>query len=457
MEITIVIIIFLVIIVGAISFFLIRMLVSPKKMSTVLEMIKQNRFQPATKAVKAIMAKDPKNPTAHYYMAKIYMAESKHELALMELKAVSAIGQFDVEIPETEFRKLIATLYERFGQLEEALKEYILLSKNDPTNAEYFYQCARIFDDRGKDDVSLKYSRKAIELDPKHGKAHFTLGTILYKTKHPLEARAEFEAALKYDPSNYDSYYFLGKLLKDANEYTGALLAFERAQKSTVYKLKALVERGATYMNQGSFENAIMELERAVKLAKDDSLNEALFGRYFLALSYEKIKNIDKAIEHWEKIYTKKPQFRDVAEKLAQYQEYRTDDHMKDFLICNNEQFVETCKLIASQAMSLAIRDTLPTTNGVDFITVENESDKWLGTKKMPKLLRFLRVSENIEESTIRSLLDNMKKLSIVRGVLVTSATFTRTATEFAENRSVELYNKENLQEFLKKINTAKK
>jgi len=107
--------------------------------------------------------------------------------------------------------------------------------------------------------------------------------------------------------------------------------------------------------------------------------------------------------------------------------------------------------------MSLAIRDTLPTVNGVDFITVENESDKWLGTKKMPKLLRFLRVSENVEESAIRSLLDNMKKLNIIRGVLVTSATFTRTAAEFAENRSVELYNKENLQEFLKKINTEKK
>jgi tetratricopeptide (TPR) repeat protein len=277
------------------------------------------------------------------------------------------------------------------------------------------------------------------------------LGVILYKTKHPLEARAEFELGLKFDPSNYDSYYYLGKLLKESNDYTGALLAFERAQKSPALKIKALVERGGTYMSQGSYENATIELERAIKLSKDDGSTETLYGRYFLSLCYEKLKNIDRAIEQWEKIYARKPQFRDVAEKLTQYQEYRTDDRIKDYLTCGQEDFVELCKKVASLGLNLAIRDVIGTQNGVDFITVENESDKWLGTKKMPRLLRFLRVSEPLDDSAVRSLLDNMKKLGIIRGVIVTSSSFNRAAVEFAENRSVELYHKEQLQELLKK------
>ena len=118
------------------------MLVLPRRLSSVADLIKQGRYQLATKAVKAVLAKEPRNGSAHYYLAKIYLAESKPELALMELKTVSDIGQFEIDIPETEFRKLIAGLYERFGQLEEALKEYIMLSKNDPGNAEYFFQCA---------------------------------------------------------------------------------------------------------------------------------------------------------------------------------------------------------------------------------------------------------------------------------------------------------------------------
>lgn len=452
MEGLIVLIILVGVAVGVLAIFVIKSIIMPKKISAVANLIKQNRLSAAAKTIKAILVKEPKNPVAHYYMAKIYLAESKAELALMELKTVNTIGQFDYEIPEKEFRILISGLYERFGQIEEALKEYILLSQKEPDNAEYFYQCGRIFNERGKTEVAVKYIRKAIELDAKHGKAHFTLGMILYKTKHPIEARTEFEAALKHDPNNYESYYYLGKLLKENNDYTGALLAFERAQKSPAYKLKALVERGATYINQGSYENAIIELERAIKMSKDDSQNETIYARYFVAACYEKLKNLDKAIENWEKIYMRKPQFRDVSEKLAQYQEYRTDDRMKDFLICNQEEFVKTCQAIASKALSLAVHDTIEIPNGVEFITVEGESDKWLGAKKMPKLVRFLRVSENLDDSAIRSLLDGMKKLSIIRGVIVCSASFTRTATDFAENRPVELYNKEHLQEFLKKI-----
>ena len=125
---------------------------------------------------------------------------------------------------------------------------------------------------------------------------------------------------------------------------------------------------------------------------------------------------------------------------------------MKDFLICNQEQFVKICKAITDSALSMAVHDTIEITNGVDFIAVEGESEKWLGAKKMPKLVRFLRVADNVDDTAIRSLLESMKKLNIIRGVLVTSSSFTRTATEFAENRPVELYAKDHLQEFLKKI-----
>ena len=451
MSFVIVLIIFFGIAVGILSYFLIRMLVMPRRLSAVPELLKQGRPQVAAKLVKAVLVKEPRNATAHYYMGKIYLAENKPELALMELKAVSSIGQFEVDIPETEFRKLIAGLYERFGQLEEALKEFIMLSKSDPGNADYFYHCARIFDERGKADVAVKYARKAVELDPRHGKAHFILGLILYKTKHPLESKAEFELAIKNDPGNYDSYYYLGKLQKEANDYTGALVAFERAQKSPAFRIKALVERGGTYMAQGSFENASIELERAVKMIKDEGSTEALYARYFLAMCFEKMRNLDRAIEQWEKIYARKPGFRDVAEKLTQYQEYRSDDKMKDYLTCGREEFIELCKAITQQALQLNIRDVSMTPNGVDMIAVENDSEKWMGTKKMPRLLRFLRVSEMLDDSSIRSLLDQMKKLSIIKGSIITSSSFNRAALEFGENRAVELTAKDQLQELLAK------
>ena len=214
---------------------------------------------------------------------------------------------------------------------------------------------------------------------------------------------------------------------------------------------------GGLLHEPGVSGQGVPELERAVKLIKDEGATESLYGRYFLAMCYEKSRDLDHAIEQWERIYAKKPGFRDVAEKLTQYQEYRTDDRMKDYLTCGKEEFSDICKSVVESGMGLSIRDILEIQNGVDIIAMEGDSDKWMAAKKLPRLIRFFRVSDNLDEGGVRSLIDKMKKLGVMRGSLVTSSGFTRTALEFAENRPVELLTKDKLQELLSKTGAAKR
>ncbi|HET7838826.1 MAG TPA: tetratricopeptide repeat protein [Rectinemataceae bacterium] len=440
---------------GFLSWFIIRMIATPRQTKAIADQLKQGRATAAIRSAKAILAKDPRNGVAHWYLGLAYLGDSKPELALMEFKAVNQISQFGPELPEVDFRTRIAALYERFNQTEEALKEHILLTKIDPGRAVHFYDAGRLFEARSRIDVAVNYLRKSIEMDERLHQAHHVLGLILYRTKHPMEARSELEAAIKWNPDDFEAFFYLGKILKEGNDYTPALLSFEKAARSPEFRQKALVERGGCYMSQGSLDKAIPELERAVKMIKDEAAPESLYGRYFLAMCHEKNRDLDRAIEQWERIYAKKAGFRDVAEKLAQYQEYRTDDRMKDFLTCGREEFLEICKSIIQTAMSLSIRDVVEVSDGVDIIAVEGESEKWLGAKKLPRLVRFLRVSDNVDDSAVRSLIDQMKKLGVVRGGIITSAGFTRPALEFAENRSVELYTKEKLQEMLAQLPVA--
>lgn len=435
--------------VAFLSWFIIRMVATPRHTKAVAEQLKQGRVAVAIRSSKALIAKDPRNGEAHWLLAEAYLADSKPELALMELKQVGQIGQFGPELSEVAFRTRIAELYERFNQTEEALKELILLTKLDPRGAGNFLQAGKLFEGRGRTDVAIGYLRKAIELDPKLAAAHHHLGLILYRTKHPMEAKTELELAIKWDGDDFEAFFYLGKLLKEMNDFTPALLAFEKSTRNPAFKIKALVERGGCYMSQNALDKAIPELERAVKLVKDEGANEALFGRYFLAMCYEKQRSLDKAIEQWEKIYQKKASFRDVAEKLTQYQEYRTDDKMKDYLTCGKEEFMELCASAVQRAMGLSIRGKEDIPSGVDIIAVEGDSEKWLGTKKQPRLIRFLRLSENVDEAVLRGFIEKMKTLGVVRGAVVTSSAYSRPALEFAENRSVELFNKEQLQEML--------
>lgn len=451
MSFVVILIIILGVVVGFLSWFIVRMVAAPRQAKAVQDQLKQGRVNAAIRSAKALVAKDPHNGEAHWFLGLAYLADGKPELALMELKQVGQIGQFGPQFTEAEFRKQIAALYERFNQTEEALKERILLTKLEPKAAANYYEAGRLFEDRGRTDVAVNYLRKALEIDERISPAHHQLGLIFYRTKRPMEAKAEFELALKWEPEDYEAFFYLGKILKEMSDYTGALLAFEKATRSQAYKIKALVERGGCYMSQNALDKAVPELERAVKLVKDEAAPEALYGRYFLAMCYEKQRNLDLAIEQWERIYAKKANFRDVAEKLTQYQEYRTDDRMKDFLTCGKDEFMETCKAVTQGPMNLSIRDEFEIQNGVDILAVEGDSDKWLGAKKIPRLVRFLRVSDSLDDSAVRALIDQMKNLGVVRGVIVTSSSFLRSAFEYAENRSVELFTKEQLQEMLTK------
>ncbi|MBN2050136.1 MAG: tetratricopeptide repeat protein [Spirochaetales bacterium] len=448
MQFVIIILIFLGIGIGVIAFFLVKSFIAPHRVASLENLYKQGKYAHAIKTAKLIIAKEPRNSEAHYFLGLVYLAEGKHELALMELKTVNQLGEFTKLCPEVKFRRTIAELYRRFHLPEEALKEYLLLIKQEPAVADHYFNAGEMFEERGKTDKALGYYRKTVELQPGHGEALFRLGLLLYRLKKPLEAKEYLEKALRYQPENAKIYYYLGKILKDNHDYVAALVAFEKAQRDNELKIKALIERGACYMSTNNFDKAIPELERASKLSDNDAATEVLYGRYFLAACYEKIRDIDKAIENWEKIYMKKPAFRDVAEKLSQYQDLRTDDRMKDYLTANMEDYYAICKSVTIK-MGLGIRDISDIPNGCQIIAVEGDS-KWRATKKMPKLLWFLRVPELIPETTVRALHEQMKQLSVTRGVIVSSSNFSRKALDFSESRSINLIGKDRLQEILK-------
>jgi tetratricopeptide (TPR) repeat protein len=450
MLITVILIIILGVGVSLFIFFLLRSLLSPKKTATLASYMKQNRTGAVIKMARQIIAKNPKNADAHYFLGLAYQAEGKDELALMELKTVNQLGDFSGYCNEKVFRKKIAELFEKFNQGEEALKEYLLLLKKEPDNADYYFAAGKLFEDRNRSNKAAAFYQKAIEKDSRHGPSYFRLGLLLYRSKRPADARARFDQAIKYNPDDFQPYYYIGKILKEAGDFSGAAYAFEKAQKDPEFKVRSIVERGGAFMSMNSFERAITELERAVKLSDNTDTPEHLYGRYFLSLCYEHTRQIEKAIEQWEYIYSKKPNFRDVSEKLSQYQELRHDDRMKDFLTMSQSDFMDMCKAMTMQ-LNLSVNDVSSIPDGCQIIGAEHQT-KWRNARKMPKLVWFLRTADMVDEQTIRNMNDELKKWNVNRGIIITSSTFSRMAAEFAENRPIELMNREKLQQLLKNI-----
>ena len=309
--------------IGFLIFFLVKKVIIPQRAATAATLEDRKKINQTIRNAKAAIDKDPQNAEAHYLLGKAFLADKREEQAFREYRSASRLGIEGKNIPEIEFRETIASLYAKFNEEEEALKEYVFLIKKHPGNPEYYFRSGLLFSSRGRADRAEQYLAKAVSLNPKEERYRVELGTVYYQTKKVKEASSEFEAALRINPQGGRALLYLGKAHKDTKDFSGALPYLEKASREQEYKLRALVELGSCYMSLRMIDKAIMELERAVNCIEKESEPDSLYARYFLAMCFEKIKDFPKAIVQWEKIYGQKKNFRDVGEKLTQYIEYR--------------------------------------------------------------------------------------------------------------------------------------
>jgi len=198
--------------------FVIKSVLAPKKIETIQKLIKNGKYAAAIKQAKSLTAKNHRDAEARYLLGKAYLAEGKSELALLELKAVNTTAIFSKIIPESEFRKTIAHLFLKYNQPEEALKEYLLLIKLEPFQADHYYQTGVLFEDRENSEQAIQYYRKAIETDPKHAAAHAALGFLLYRAKQTTDAKEHLKLALQIDTRNNKALFIQGKLHRESHD-----------------------------------------------------------------------------------------------------------------------------------------------------------------------------------------------------------------------------------------------
>lgn len=427
----------------------IKSVAAPKKVEGIKKLLKQGKNQAAAKLAKQIIAKEPTNFQAHYYLGKAYMADNRGELALMEYKIVNEKALFDASLPEIPFRKELASLLLKYNQKEDALKEYLLLTKQDSRDPEVFLNAGKLSEQINRKDMALGFYNKCIKLDPKNAQAHAAIGYILYQAKHPQEAKKELDLAIRLNPETYSCYYYLGKLLKDNKDLAGAVKAFEKAQRDNEYKQKALIERGTCYIMANRLDNAMIDLQRAIEVDKSGNSSDTIYAQYFLATCYEKTRKIPKAIELWEQIYKQNKSFRDVAAKLTEYKDLQSNDCLKDFLTSSEIEFIEICKNMALKTLNLATTQADSKKSGCVLLCTEAKNDDWRNNRKFNYLLRFYRDPEPVEDVSIRELLDQGKKFNCTKCYFFSSTTFTRSAVNFAESRPIELVPKEKLEKLL--------
>lgn len=422
----------------------------PKQMSLIRKMIESGNTKGASKALKQMLSKNEHNILAHMYLAEVYYKEKKNELAIVEYKYILRLNKFTREVTEVKVRERLAELYEIFGQLDEAQKEYILLTKLEPEFAIYFFKIGELFYKRNYTDKAFTYLTHAVKLNPGHPETLFYLGIIYYSKGQAVESLNCFNKALHFAPNMFKVHFYIGLLQRVLGMFDKARVEFQMAQRDPEFKLRALLETGKTLFQVENLREAMIELERALSFVTvEDEISIEI--RYVLANCYEKGRDLPRAIEQWETIENFKKGYRDVTAKLNSYEDLRTDDKLKDFLTASKDAFMDMCKRLIV-AMGFDILEVIPIDDdSVDFLATEPEG-KWRNTKRSNRCIKLRRDSAQVNEVLVRQIQEDMKKVQANRGIIISTAGFTPSAMEFALTRPIDLVDRKQLTVHLKKI-----
>jgi tetratricopeptide (TPR) repeat protein len=427
-----------------------RTAVGQKKLQAISKLIESGNTRVALRHAKSLLNRNEKSIDAHWLLGECYRAENRPELALVEYRFIVSSMRFTVMVTERMVRSRLAEVFLELGQIEESQKELVLLAKLDPHNHEIFFNIAKLFEERDFSDSALMNYKRVISINPHHVQAHFRLGVILFNRHEYDEARDEFLTVLKKDENITASYYYLGKIARKSGALEKALDLFEKSLRDASLRQRAYFERASIFMMDKEYQQAIEELEKAVKIGERD-LNAAIAVRYLLALCHETSKKLSKALEHWEWIYQKNPNYKDVAVKLSLYGALRADDKLKDFLIAPQEKFHIYCEKIAN-LLGLGIQQEIKRDQDYFEFTARDSKKKSGMVGRSLNVVRIIRISEPIAYEEIRGLYDKMRNMNASRGIYITASQFTKSAIEFAQIRPIDLIDKEELTNLLQDI-----
>jgi len=135
---------------------------------------------------------------------------------------------------------------------------------------------------------------------------HFRLGSEYLQRGEATSALREFLEAEKFDPDDASVQFGLGSALNAKGRFQEGLQHYRKALEIDPKFAEAHNAMGSTYLELGQWDDAIREFEIALK---DLLYLTPFYVENNLGWAYYKKGNIPRAIEHYRKALTMKPDF----------------------------------------------------------------------------------------------------------------------------------------------------
>ena len=276
------------------------------------------------------------------------------------------------------------------------------------------------------------------------------LGHSRYVLKNYKEAIEVLQRVLDFEPEDKKAQFVLAKSYYALKQSDQALKIFSRLRTDPKIGAISALHSGTLNINAKKYDTALEDFDIG---ARHENVPQPVLLelKYRMAEANLKLGELSKALRLWKEINSLQPDYKDVAGKIAQYQEVNTNRFLQTFLMAASSEFITLCRRIATRyfANSNTKLANISLRKGeYADILAHVRTAQW----EDQVLFRFVRSQGAIGELLLRDLYAHTKEVRAPRGVCVTAGTFSEQALSFAEARMIDLVDKENLIKILKNL-----
>lgn len=192
-----------------------------------------------------------------FYLGQALSTLGRHEEAAAAFEQADKAGYDHIECTLRRAGEVRAT-----GQLDEAEKIVRSTgSEGGAGRAEYSYQMGCILADRGDTFGAIEYFERAVDMDPHHSRALFSLAVQNSVHGNDDDAIRLYERALSRPPYYLGAMLNLGLLYEDKENYTAAeycfrqVLRFDPTNERALLYLKDIEATGDMYYDEETLKN----------------------------------------------------------------------------------------------------------------------------------------------------------------------------------------------------------
>ena len=190
-----------------------------------------------------------------------------------------------------------------------------------PNDTELMNFMAGVYREKKDLPAAIAIAKKMLVLEPKNDKFHFTLGALYDEDKDKQLSIAQMKEAINLNPGNAQALNYLG--------YTYAEMGTNLPEAERLIRRALVIEPedgfyidslGWVYYQQGHYQEAVKELERAVDLSGEDpTITE------HLADAYQKLGKFKEANHLYKDALSKAKETDQVSRLKDKLQAHRDD------------------------------------------------------------------------------------------------------------------------------------